>query len=56
MENSLVIFGSYEKGPEYEEKRANVEKLVTQGLDAHLFYSSRDILQRNQKDHHISPE
>ena len=38
MENSLVIFGSYEKGPEYEEKRANVEKLVTEGLDAHLFY------------------
>lgn len=38
MKDTIVIFGSYDKGPEFEEKKAKVDKLNQEGIDANLFY------------------
>jgi hypothetical protein len=38
MNDTIVIFGSYNKGPEFEEKQTKVDKLKQEGIDAHLFY------------------
>ena len=38
MNEKIVIFGSYNKGPEYEEKLSKVDELRIKGLDIHLFY------------------
>lgn len=38
MEDRIVLFGSYDKGPEYEKKLEKVEALKGQGLQVHLHY------------------
>lgn len=38
MKDTVVIFGSYNKGPEFEEKIEKVKKLKQEGINANLFY------------------
>ena len=38
MKDTVAIFSSYNKGPEFEEKTENVKKLKQQGINANLFY------------------
>ncbi len=38
MDESIVIFGSYNKGPEYMDKMEKVKELRAQGLNVSLYY------------------
>jgi hypothetical protein len=38
MKDTVVIFSSYNKSPEFEEKMENVKKLKLEGINANLFY------------------
>ncbi len=38
MNEAIVVFASYNKGPELEEKRKHIRNLAGLGIDAHLAY------------------